>query len=99
VRAARVADPRRHDVAGTQVGVFGVAKTLADCFKFRNKVGLDFALEALQEAWNGKRATMDELWRYAEICRVANVMRPYLKAIRAAWKRRMGPHPLIPRLP
>lgn len=72
------------DVAGTQVRVFGVAKTVADCFKFRNKIGLDVALEALREAWNGKRATMDELWRYAEICRVANVMRPYLEAVGAA---------------
>ena len=72
------------DVTGTQVRVFGVAKTVADYFKFRNKIGLDVALEALCEAWNGKRATMDELWRYAEICRVANVMRPYLEAVGAA---------------
>lgn len=72
------------DIAGTQVRVFGVAKTVADCFKFRNKVGLDVALEALREAWNNKRVTMDELWHYAEICRVANVMRPYLEAVGAA---------------
>jgi len=72
------------DLAGAQVRVFSVAKTVADCFKFRNKTGLDVALEALHEAWNGKRATMDELWRYAEICRVANVMRPYLEAVGAA---------------
>jgi predicted transcriptional regulator of viral defense system len=72
------------DIAGTRVHVFGVAKTVADCFKYRNKIGLDVALEALREAWNGKRATMDELWRYAEICRVANVMRPYLEAVGAA---------------
>jgi predicted transcriptional regulator of viral defense system len=72
------------NIAGTRVRVFGVAKTVADCFKFRNKIGLDVALEALREAWNGKRATMDELWRYAEICRVANVMRPYLEAVTSA---------------
>jgi predicted transcriptional regulator of viral defense system len=72
------------DVAGTPVRVFSVAKTVADCFTFRNKIGLDAALEALREALNGKRATMDELWHYAEICRVANVMRPYLEAIGAA---------------
>ena len=72
------------DLAGAQVRVFSVAKTVADCFKFRNKIGLDVALEALHEAWNGKCATMDELWRYAEICRVANVMRPYLEAVGAA---------------
>lgn len=69
------------DVAGTQVRVFGVAKTVADCFKFRNKIGLDVALEALREAWSDKRVTMDELWRCAKICRVGNVMRPYLEAI------------------
>ena len=72
------------DLAGAQVRVFSVAKTVADCFKFRNKIGLDVALEALHEAWNGKRVTMDELWRFAEICRVANVMRPYLEAVGAA---------------
>lgn len=71
------------DLAGARVRVFCVAKTVADCFKFRSKIGLDVALEALRETWNGKRATMDELWRYAEICRVANVMRPYLEAVGA----------------
>ena len=69
------------DVAGTAVRVFCVAKTVADCFKFRNKVGLDVALEALHEAWHGRRVNMDELWRYAEICRVANVMRPYMESL------------------
>jgi predicted transcriptional regulator of viral defense system len=72
------------DVAGTAVRVFGVAKTVADCFKFRNKVGLDVALEALREAWQGRRVSMDELWRYAEICRVTNVMRPYMESLGAA---------------
>jgi hypothetical protein len=57
---------------------------VADCFKFRNKIGLDVALEALHEAWNCKRATMEGLWRYVEICSVANVMRPYLEAVGAA---------------
>lgn len=71
------------DVGSVQVRVFNVAKTVADCFKFRNKIGLDVALEALREAWNDKRATMDDLWRYAEICRVANVMRPYLETVGA----------------
>jgi predicted transcriptional regulator of viral defense system len=61
--------------------VYGVAKTVADCFKHRHKIGLDVALEALRDAWTQKKATADELWHYAEICRVANVMRPYLEAI------------------
>lgn len=69
------------NVAGASVRVFCVAKTVADCFKFRNKLGLDVALEALNEAWAARRVTMDELWRYAQICRVANVMRPYMEAL------------------
>jgi hypothetical protein len=63
--------------------VFCIAKTVADCFKFRNKIGLDVALEALQEAWRSKRVNTDELWRYAEVCRVANVMRPYMESLAA----------------
>lgn len=72
------------NVFGSPVRVFGVAKTVADCFKFRNKIGLDVALEALRESWLAKRTTMDELWRYAQICRVANVMRPYMESLGAA---------------
>ena len=61
--------------------VYGVAKTVADCFKHRNKIGVDVALEALRDARAQKKASADELWRFATICRVANVMRPYLEAI------------------
>ena len=68
-------------VDGVPVRVTSVARTVADCFKFRNKIGLDVALEALQEAWRAKRASMDELWRYATLCRVANVMRPYMESL------------------
>jgi hypothetical protein len=53
----------------------------ADCFKFRNKIGLDVAMEALQQAWRAKRVSIDELWRYATLCRVANVMRPYMESL------------------
>ncbi|MDP1607466.1 MAG: AbiEi antitoxin N-terminal domain-containing protein [Rhodocyclaceae bacterium] len=67
-----------HVVEGVTVRVTSVAKTVADCFKYRNKIGLDVALEALREAWNSKRVKMDELWHCAQVCRVANVMRPYL---------------------
>lgn len=70
-----------HQVEGVTVRVTGVAKTVADCFKYRNKIGLDVALEALREAWNAKRVKMDDLWRCAQVCRVANVMRPYLEAL------------------
>ena len=61
--------------------VYGVAKTVADCFKHRNKIGLDVAIEALKDALAQRKATADELWRFAKICRVANVMRPYLEAL------------------
>lgn len=70
-----------HRVDGTQIRVTSVAKTVADCFKFRNKIGLDVALEALREARRAKKASADELWRHAKIDRVANVMRPYLEAV------------------
>jgi predicted transcriptional regulator of viral defense system len=61
--------------------VYGVAKTVADCFKHRNKIGVDVALEALRDARAQKKASADELWRFATVCRVANVMRPYLEAV------------------
>ena len=71
----------KHAVDGVTVQVTSVAKTVADCFKYRNKIGLDVALEALREAWNAKRVKMDDLWHCAQVCRVANVMRPYLEAL------------------
>ena len=63
------------------IPVTSVAKTIADCFKFRNKIGLDIALEALRDAWKQKKVTMDELWESAQFCRVANIMRPYLESL------------------
>ena len=59
----------------------GHPQTVADCFKFRSKVGLDVALEALRESRREKRVTVDDLWRYARTNRVVNVMRPYLEAL------------------
>jgi predicted transcriptional regulator of viral defense system len=67
-------------VDGGTLRVTSVAKTVADCFKFRNKIGLDVALEALREARRSGKAGADELWRCARVDRVANVMRPYLEA-------------------
>ena len=66
---------------GVRLRVYSVAKTVADCFKHRNKIGLDVALEALREAWHSKRVTMDELVEAAKVCRVSNVMRPYLESL------------------
>jgi len=71
----------RHKVNGVTIKVYNPAKTVADCFKYRNKIGLDIALEALRECLKAHRCTMDEVWHYAKICRVSNVMRPYLDAI------------------
>jgi predicted transcriptional regulator of viral defense system len=70
-----------HVIDGVPVRVTSIARTVADCFKFRNKIGIDVALEALQEAWRAKRVSMDELWRYATLCRVTNVMRPYMESL------------------
>jgi len=66
---------------GVALRVYSVAKTVADCFKHRNKIGLDVALEALKDVRAKRRASADDLWRYAKLCRVANVMRPYLEAV------------------
>jgi predicted transcriptional regulator of viral defense system len=69
-----------HSIEGVLVRVYNPAKTVADCFKYRNKIGLDVALEALRDCRRQRRCTNDELWRYAKICRVANAMRPYMEA-------------------
>jgi predicted transcriptional regulator of viral defense system len=81
--AALTEGAESHQVEGREVRVYNVAKTIADCFKYRNKIGLDVALEALREAWRARRFKMDELERYAAICRVQRVMRPYLEALAA----------------
>lgn len=69
-----------HKVDGVPVKVYNPAKTVADCFKYRNKIGLDVALEALKECRKEQRCSIDDLWHYANICRVTNVIRPYLEA-------------------
>jgi predicted transcriptional regulator of viral defense system len=79
--AAMTSGIERETIEGVSVSVYGVAKTIADCFKYRNKIGVDVAMEALRDAWRQKRCTMDALWYYAKICRVANVMRPYLEMV------------------
>jgi predicted transcriptional regulator of viral defense system len=71
-----------HSVEGVTLPVFNPAKTVADCFKFRNKIGMDVALEALRECYREKKVSMNELWEAAKVCRVANVMKPYLESLR-----------------
>ncbi len=70
-----------HYIDNIPVKVFSPAKTIVDCFKYRNKLGLDVALEALKDGWQKKRFTMDEIYQYARICRVKKVMQPYLESL------------------
>jgi len=70
-----------HIVADGTVRVYNVPKTVADCFRYRNKIGLDVALEALRSCWRERAATMDELWHYATLVKVSTVMKPYLEAL------------------
>ena len=71
----------QHLIEGVPVKVYDPAKTVVDCFKYRNKIGLDVAIEALRECRRQRKCTNDQLWQYAKVCRVAKVMRPYLEAI------------------
>ena len=70
-----------HDIEGASVKIYNPAKTVADCFKYRNKIGLDVALEALRDCLDQRKCSVDDLWHYARICRVSNIMRPYLEAM------------------
>jgi len=70
-----------HSIDGVPIKVFNPAKTVVDCFKYRNKVGLDVALEALREGWSARKFTMGELLHYAEICRVKKIMQPYMESL------------------
>jgi predicted transcriptional regulator of viral defense system len=70
-----------HKIEGEPVRIYSVAKTLADLFKFRNKIGLDVAMEALREAWRDRKFSMDALDRAARACRVERLMRPYVEAV------------------
>lgn len=70
-----------HEVDGVSVRIYGVEKTLADCFKYRNKIGLDTAVEALKRYVGSRRVQVDKLMAFARICRVDKVMRPYLEAL------------------
>ncbi|OPL19108.1 MAG: transcriptional regulator [Candidatus Aegiribacteria sp. MLS_C] len=69
-----------HTIEGVQVKIYSPAKTIADCFKYRNKIGIDVALEALRDVLHGRKCSTDELWKYAKVCRVTKTMRPYMEA-------------------
>jgi predicted transcriptional regulator of viral defense system len=70
-----------HSIDGQQVQIYNPAKTIADCFKFRNQIGLEVALEALQNGVKQGKASFSEILEYAKVCRVQNVMKPYLESI------------------
>jgi predicted transcriptional regulator of viral defense system len=70
-----------HLIEGVPMRIYSLAKTVADGFKYRNKIGLDVALEALRDAWRQRLVTMDDLWHFAQIDRVARIMRPYLESL------------------
>lgn len=74
-------DLQRIQVDGVAVPVFGAARTVVDAFRFRNKIGVDVAIEALRDGWTKRKFTMDELWRHAEAGRMTRVMRPYIEAV------------------
>lgn len=71
----------KHTFGSLSINVYSPAKTVADCFKYRNKIGTDVAIEALRDVWSKKRATIDELYAAAKACRVANIIRPYLESL------------------
>jgi predicted transcriptional regulator of viral defense system len=71
----------QHRIESVEVKVYNPAKTVADCFKYRNKIGLDVAIEALRDGLRSKKCTRAQLWQYAKVCRVTEVMRPYLEAV------------------
>lgn len=87
LRIIRLSEPvlnygvEEHKVDGVSVRIFSAAKTVADCFKYRNKIGLDVAIEALRDCIRQRKATVDELWAAAKICRMTNIIRPYLEAV------------------
>jgi predicted transcriptional regulator of viral defense system len=70
-----------HHIDGVPVRVYSPAKTVADCFKFRNKIGHDVAIEALKDCLRQRKASVNEIYRHAKVCRVSNVIRPYLEAL------------------
>ncbi|MFO7609359.1 MAG: transcriptional regulator [Candidatus Krumholzibacteriia bacterium] len=87
LQVARMSGPSFHAGVTTHllgqvpVRIYDPAKTVADCFKFRNRVGLDVAVEALRDCLAQRRATPAQLWSFAGICRVRTIMRPYLEAL------------------
>jgi len=71
----------KHTVDGVPISIYSAAKTVADSFKYRAKIGIDVATEALYDCWRSRNRSIDELWKYAAVCRVSAVMRPYIETV------------------
>lgn len=71
----------KHDIEGVEVCVYCPAKTVADCFKYRHKIGIDIAIEALRDCLRQRKAKVDDIVRYGRICRVDRVMQPYMETV------------------
>jgi len=70
-----------HELEGTQVRIYSAAKTVIDCFRYRNLVGVDVAIEALRDCLEQRKSSPDELWDLAQACRIGSVIRPYIEAL------------------
>ena len=77
---ARTEGVETHEIEGVSVPIYEHAKTVADCFKYRSRVGLDVALEALRD-FHEQGGSIDALWHYADLCHVQTVIRPYMEAV------------------
>jgi predicted transcriptional regulator of viral defense system len=71
----------KYTIEGVEVNIYSPAKTIADCFKYRNKVGLEVAIEAIREGWRMNLFSMDEIWAAAKICRVQKIIQPYMEML------------------
>jgi predicted transcriptional regulator of viral defense system len=71
----------KHKIDGVPVRIYSPEKTIADCFKYRNKIGLDIAIEALKLYREKKRLKLEDLMQIARVCRVEKVIRPYIEAL------------------
>ncbi len=72
-----------HRIQGVDVQIYSAAKTVVDCFKYRNKIGIDVAVEALRDAWRTKVVTAEQISHFAKVCRMTNVMRPFMDSLLA----------------
>ncbi len=71
----------RHEISGIEVPITSMARTVADCFRYRNKIGIDVAVEALRDGWTGNRIDLNQLWHFARLMRIASVIRPYMESL------------------